>query len=114
MMQNAANIKDWADQQMRERRHQADCDAEEEKNWAAQVEATTRMRGMLEDENHARKVAHHKQMVEDNKRMALEKRMREQAARDDGERQNQLEVTLTNHNEVLQLDGKTLRTDNHQ
>ena len=46
--------------------------------------------------------------------MAREKRERDQAARDDGERQNQLEVTLTNHNEVLQQDGKTLRTDNHQ
>ena len=74
MAHNAAMQKEWADQQMRERRHQADCDREEEKNWAAQVEATTRMRGMLEDENHARKVQHHKEMVEFNKRMALEKR----------------------------------------
>ena len=106
--------REWADQQMRERRHQAACDKEEEMNWAAQQTATTRMIGMLQDENHARQVAYHKQIVEENKRMAREKRERDQAARDDGERQNQLEVTLTNHNEVLQADGKTLRTDNHQ
>jgi hypothetical protein len=46
--------------------------------------------------------------------MALEKRQREQAARDADEGANQAEVTLTNHNEVLQTDGRTLRTDNWQ
>ena len=48
----------------------------------------------------------------ENKRLALEKRQREEAWRQDQEVSNQLEVTLTNHHEVLQPDGKTLRTDN--
>ena len=59
MRLNAKNQRDWADQQVREHRQQAAADAEEERNWAQQEEAILRMRGMLEDENHARKVAHH-------------------------------------------------------
>ena len=53
-MHNAQMQREWADQQMRERRHQAACEKEEEMNWAAQQEATTRMIGMLQDENNAR------------------------------------------------------------
>ena len=60
------------------------------------------MRGMLEDENAARKAAYAKQMQEENKRMAQEKRDRENAWRNDQESNNQAEVTLTNHNEVLE------------
>ena len=60
------------------------------------------MRGMLEDENAARKAAYAKQMQEENKRMAQEKRDREAAWRNDQESNNQAEVTLTNHNEVLE------------
>lgn len=112
MRLNAQNQRDWADQQVREHRAAAAAEREEEKNWADQEEAILRMRGMLEDENHARKVAYHRSIVEENKRMALEKRQREQAQRDNDENLNQLEVTLTNHNEELQADGKTMRTDN--
>ena len=43
------------------------------------------MRGMLEDENAARKAAYAKQMQEENKRMAQEKRDRESAWRNDQE-----------------------------
>ena len=46
--------------------------------------------------------------------MAREKKAREQAARDNDEKLNQLEVTLTNHHETLLADGKTTRTDNLQ
>ena len=81
MRLNAQNQRDWADQQVREHRHQAAMDREEEKNWAEQEEAILRMRGMLEDENQARKVAHHRAIVEENKRMAQQKRDREQADR---------------------------------
>jgi len=69
------------------------------------------MRGMLEDENAARKAAHHRSIVEENKRMAREKREREQAQRSNDENLNQLEVTLTHHNEELQNDGRTMRND---
>ena len=50
-----------------------------------------------------------KQMQEENKRMALEKRQREAAWAADQESSNQAEVTLTNHHETLSLDGKIRR-----
>lgn len=102
MRLNAQNQRDWADQQRRENQAAADSQREEEANWAAQEEAILRMRGMLEDENAAQKAAYAKQMQEENKRMAREKRDRENAWRNDQENNNQAEVTLTNHNEVLE------------
>jgi len=45
-------------------------DKEEAKNFAAQEEAVLRMRGMLEDENDARKAAYAKQMQNENKELA--------------------------------------------
>lgn len=51
-------------------------------------------------------------MMEENKRMAQEKRDREAAWRNDQESNNQAEVTLTNHNEVLENNGTIRRTDN--
>ena len=72
------------------------------------------MRGMLEDEANARKAAYAKQMLEENKRMAREQRDRENAWKNDQESNNQAEVTLTNHNEVLENNGTIRRTDNWQ
>ena len=46
------------------------------------------MRGMLEDEANARKAAYAKQMMEENKRMAREKRDRENAWKNDQESNN--------------------------
>ena len=66
----------------------AEAQRQEEANWAAQEEAILRMRGMLEDENAARKAAYAKQMQEENKRMAQQKRDREEAWRRDQEGSN--------------------------
>ena len=44
--------------------------------------------------------------------MAQEKRDREAAWKNANEASNQFEVTLTNHNEQLQANGRTLRNDN--
>lgn len=41
------------------------------------------MRGMLEDENAARVAAHHRSIVDENKRMAQQKRDRENAWKND-------------------------------
>lgn len=112
MRLNAQNQRDWADQQRREHQAQAAADREEEKNYADQEEAILRMRGMLEDENAARKAAYHRAIVEENKRMAQQKRDREAAWKNANEASNQFEVTLTNHNEQLQANGRTLRNDN--
>lgn len=83
MKLNAQNQKDWADQQRRERNAQSAADQEEEKCYAAQEEAVLRMRGMLEDENAARVAAHHRSIVDENKRMAQQKRDRENAWKND-------------------------------
>lgn len=112
MRLNAQNQRDWADQQIREHRAVAASEQEQEKNWSEQTEAILRMRGMLEDENAARKAAYHKSIVDENKRMARQKHEREEAWRQANEAENQFEVTLTNHNEQLMADGSTFRNDN--
>ena len=84
-MLNAKNQRDWADQQQREKRAAQQFEHEQEMAYAAQEEAILRMRGMLEDENQARKAAHQKAMQEENKRMAQAKRDREAAWRNDQE-----------------------------
>ena len=70
------------------------------------------MRGMLEDERNQAKAAYAQQIMRENKQMAIQKRQREDAWAADQESQNQAETTLTNHNEVLELDGTIRRTDN--
>ena len=67
------------------------------------------MRGMLEDETNQRKADHAKMIQEENKRMAREKRAREQAAREAEEAANQAETKLTVHPEELQMDGTIRR-----
>lgn len=114
MRLNAQNQRDWADQQRREHMAAAEAQREEDKEYAAQEEAVLRMRGMLDDENAQRKAAYQKQIQMENKRMAQEKRDREAAWRNDQESNNQAETTLTNHNEVLEADGRIHRTDNHR
>ena len=83
MAMNAALQREWADQQVREHREENARAKEEEKNWAGQEVAINRLRGMLEDENHARQAAYQRSCVDFNKQMAREKREREQNWRDD-------------------------------
>ena len=109
MIQNAKNINDWATQQKREKMAAAQADKDEEASYAKQTEAITRMRGMLEDEMNQKRAAMMKEMQQENQRMALEKKMREQAWKDDQANQDKAETTLTNHNEELGLDGRTTR-----
>jgi hypothetical protein len=42
-----------------------------------------------------------KQMQEENKRLALEKRQRENAWKNDQEKQNQFEIANTNHSDIM-------------
>lgn len=111
MRVNAQNIKDWADQKKRENEHAAAMQRQEEMDYAQQQEAILRMRGMLEDENNERKAQHFRMIQAENRRLAQEKRDREDAWRRDQESQNQAEVTLTNHHEVLGQDGKITKPD---
>lgn len=61
----------------------------------------TRMRGMLEDENSTKRAQMMKQMQEENKRLALQKKQREQQWREDQERQNQLEIINVNNSDIM-------------
>ena len=79
MMLNAQNQRDWADQQIRERRANAAAEVEEEKCYAEQEQAILRMRSMLEDENAEKKANYQRMIADENKRLAREKRERENA-----------------------------------
>ena len=83
MKRNAQNQKDWADQQIREKKQAAAQEKEDDRQYAMQTEAITRMRGMLEDEATQKKNAMMKALQDDNKRLALEKKRREAAWADD-------------------------------
>jgi hypothetical protein len=74
-----------------------------------QEEAILRMRGMLEDENNMKRAQYQREIRDENKRLAREKRDREEAWRRDQEEKNQFETTLTNHNEELLMDGTIRR-----
>lgn len=113
MKRNAQNQKDWADQQLREKRQAKAQEDEDERQYALQTEAITRMRGMLEDEASQKKAAMQRAMMEENKRLALEKRRREEAWKQDQQEQDKAEVTLTNHDETLDADGKVIRHSDH-
>lgn len=59
------------------------------------------MRGMLEDEMTQKRNAMMKQMQEENKRLAKEKRDREQQWRQDQERKNQFEIANVNSSDLM-------------
>lgn len=109
MMVNAMNQKDWADQQMREKNFIDSQNRAEEHAYAQQTEAITRMRGIMEDENTMKRQQAYKELQEYNKRLALEKRQREEAWRQDQAHQDKLETTLTDHHETLSAFGKITR-----
>ena len=83
-------------QQKQEKHQQTREETEEEKAYADQTLAMTRMRGMLEDEMSAKRAAKLKEIQQENKRLALEKKQRENRWRDDQERLNQNEITDPN------------------
>ena len=60
-----------------------------------------RMRGMLEDEMTQKRNEKLKQMQDENKRLALEKKQREQKWREEQERMNQKEITDPNFSSTI-------------
>jgi len=59
------------------------------------------MRGMLEDEMSVKRAAMQKEMQQENKRLALEKKQREQRWSHDQQRMNHSEITDPNGNWTL-------------
>ena len=110
MKRNAQNQRDWATQQVREKNQAKAQEKHDDLMYAQQTEAITRMRGMLEDEATQKKAQMQKEMQEENKRLALEKKRREQAWTEYQQMQDKAETTLTNHNEVMDAAGKITRT----
>ncbi len=64
--------------------------------YADQTQALTRMRGMLEDEMTAKRAQKMKEIQMENKRLALEKKQREEKWRQEQEKLNQLEIADPN------------------
>ncbi len=83
MIRNAELQREWANQQKREMKAQQEANKEEEKAYAMQEEAILRMRGMLEDENNMKRAQYQREIRDENKRLAQEKRDREEAWRRD-------------------------------
>merc|ERR1712032_261390 len=108
---NAQNQRDWADQQIREKNQKNCQEKEDDRMYAMQTEAITRMRGMLEDEASQKKNQMMKDMQAYNKQLALEKKRREQAWKEDQQCQDKAETTLTDHHEKMNADGKIARED---
>ena len=77
MKRNAQNQRDWADQQIREKKAAKAQEQEDERQYALQTETITRFRGMLEDEATQKKNAMMKEMQAYNKMLALEKKKKE-------------------------------------
>lgn len=88
MIQNAALIKEWATEQKREKNAAAANEKAEDDAYAAQTEAITRMRGMLEDEANCNRAKMMKDMQDENKRLAREKKAREAGWKNDQECRN--------------------------
>jgi len=64
---------------------------------------------MLEDENTQKRMQAYKDLQDTNKRLAMEKRQREESWRHDQHSQDKSETTLTCHHEVMDTTGKITR-----
>ena len=94
----AEQQKNWCNQQIQEHQDEDASNKQQEADYAEQTAAITRMRGMLEDENTARKNAQLKALQEENKRLAQAKRDREEAWRNDQANKDAFELAATvNH-----------------
>jgi hypothetical protein len=76
-LDDAATQKTWVQTQKREMAEENARNKQEEADYAAQTDAITRMRGMLEDEATLKKKQMMKDMQAENRRLAQEKRDRE-------------------------------------
>lgn len=94
--------RDWIKQQKREHQWNDENETRENKEYADQTEAMTRMRGMLEDEMSSKKNNQLKELQAYNKRQADEKKQRENNWKNNQENQNQSEISRTNMSDFMQ------------
>ena len=79
-------------EQLREKRLKEQQDKQEEDDWAEQTDMITRMRGMLEDENDSKRAQKEKEIQQENIRLSLMKKQKEEADRNWHETMNSKEV----------------------
>eukprot|EP00345_Euplotes_harpa_P005809 CAMPEP_0168326830 /NCGR_PEP_ID=MMETSP0213-20121227/5543_1 /TAXON_ID=151035 /ORGANISM="Euplotes harpa, Strain FSP1.4" /LENGTH=91 /DNA_ID=CAMNT_0008329633 /DNA_START=109 /DNA_END=384 /DNA_ORIENTATION=- len=80
--------KEYIKEQLREKKLKEMMEKQEEDDWAEQTDMITRMRGMLEDENNQKRFQKEKEIQEENVRLALMKKQKEERDRDSAERKN--------------------------
>ena len=85
--------KEFIQEKMNENRRQKEEEDKEERDYAEQTDALTRMRGMLEDENSKKRADMNKALQEENQRMALDKKNREKNFNNDQQHRNTMEIT---------------------
>ena len=68
------------------------------------------MRGMLEDENNQKRATMMKELQEENKRLAKEKRDRENQWKNQQQRQNQFEITNANNSDLMTENANTTQS----
>ena len=110
MALNAQNQREWIEQQKREHKFNQDQERADEAAYAAQTDAITRMRGMLEDEQNQKTKNALKEMQRENQRLAQAKRDAEKAWRDDQERMNQAEIAKTNNSDIMTENAMTTKS----
>ena len=91
----AADQKQWCEEQKAEKAAQQEMDKQEEADYATQTATITRMRGMLEDEATTKRNAAMKQLQADNAKLAQEKRDREACHKNSQQTQNKRELDST-------------------
>ena len=79
-------------EQLREKRLKEQMEKQEEDDWAEQTDMITRMRGMLEDENSTKRTNKEKETQEENMRLAMFKKQKEEADRNWHESMNARET----------------------
>eukprot|EP00345_Euplotes_harpa_P018780 CAMPEP_0168344424 /NCGR_PEP_ID=MMETSP0213-20121227/16811_1 /TAXON_ID=151035 /ORGANISM="Euplotes harpa, Strain FSP1.4" /LENGTH=91 /DNA_ID=CAMNT_0008352169 /DNA_START=120 /DNA_END=395 /DNA_ORIENTATION=- len=80
--------KEFIKEQLREKKLKEMMEKQEEDDWAEQTDMITRMRGMLEDENNQKRFQKEKEIQEENVRLALMKKQKEERDRESAERKN--------------------------
>ena len=79
-------------EQLREKKLKEMQEKQEEDDWAEQTDMITRMRGMLEDENSNKRTNKEREIQEENVRLALLKKQKEESERNWHENMNARET----------------------
>ncbi|CDW72971.1 UNKNOWN [Stylonychia lemnae] len=114
MKENADRQRQFIEEQKREKGYLTHMEKEEDRGYAEQTDNLNRMRGMLEDEMSSKRAQMMKDLQEENKRLAREKRDRENQWRNDQERKNQFEIANANNSDLMTENPATTTSQHAQ